>query len=155
MVRAGGATMLQRILGVLALWATAAVALAQSQPNIVFLMMDDLDAAAWTDALKNGYLPNIRKEVIATGTTFDETFVSLSWCCPSRATALTGQFPHNHGVIRNDGQQGGFAHFNDTSTLAVWLRDAGYRTGLVGKYLNGYLDPTYVPPGWESWKALH
>ena len=43
------------------------------------------------------------------------------------------------------------------NTLPVALRRAGYRTGYVGKYLNGYGDsgssPRYVPPGWDSWRA--
>ena len=53
---------------------------------------------------------------------------------------------------------GGFEQFdklqNETSTLATWLQQAGYRTALFGKYLNGYPDPDnrgYVPPGWTDW----
>ena len=57
------------------------------------------------------------------------------------------------------------AAFDDTSTVATWLRDSGYRTGHVGKYLNEYgsrplaprtspLNPHYVPPGWDHWQAL-
>jgi arylsulfatase A-like enzyme len=56
---------------------------------------------------------------------------------------------------------GGFAKFhslgNEDSTVGAWLQSAGYRTGLMGKYLNGYLengsgvDKTYVPPGWDEW----
>jgi arylsulfatase A-like enzyme len=42
----------------------------------------------------------------------------------------------------------------ETSTLATWLDAAGYRTGLVGKYLNGYEASTdYVPPGWDFWRG--
>ena len=123
-------------------------------PNVVMVMFDDLDVSVWNVALKDGYLPNIRTHVIDRGTTFDETYVSLSWCCPSRSTYLTGQFPHNHGVLRGDGPLGGFKQFHDASTIATWLHDAGYRTGLIGKYLNGYKDYSYVPPGWDTWRAL-
>jgi arylsulfatase A-like enzyme len=49
---------------------------------------------------------------------------------------------------------GGFPAFDDSSTIATWLQDAGYRTGLFGKYLNGY-DTEYVPPGWDRWFATH
>ncbi len=125
-----------------------------ARPNIVVVMMDDLDTSVWQTALGRGYLPNIQRHVIDRGTTFEQTFVSLSWCCPSRATYLTGQFPHNHGVIRGDGPFGGFKNFHDASTVATWLHDAGYRTGLIGKYLNGYKSYAYVPPGWDTWRAL-
>ena len=45
--------------------------------------------------------------------------------------------------------------FDETSTLAVWLQDAGYRTALIGKYLNKYelLTPR-VPPGWDEWRVF-
>jgi arylsulfatase A-like enzyme len=125
-----------------------------TRPNVVVVMMDDLDTSVWQTALDRRYLPNIQRHVIDRGTTFEQTFVSLSWCCPSRATYLTGQFPHNHGVIRGDGPYGGFKNFRDASTVATWLHDAGYRTGLVGKYLNGYKSYGYVPPGWDTWRAL-
>jgi arylsulfatase A-like enzyme len=45
---------------------------------------------------------------------------------------------------------------NDSSTIATWLSDAGYHTGLVGKYLNKYgidTPETYIPPGWDEWQA--
>ena len=71
---------------------------------------------------------------------------------------LRGQYAHNTGVHSNEGTAGGFSVVHDegleSSTVATWLRDAGYRTGLVGKYLNRYpqgAGPTYVPPGWDTW----
>jgi N-acetylglucosamine-6-sulfatase len=132
-----------------------------AQPNIVMLMMDDLDQSVWAQALQLGYLPNIQSEILDKGTVFREAVATLSMCCPSRTTYLTGQYPHNHGVVRNVGPKGGFDSFdNDGSALAVWLRRAGYRTGLIGKYLNGYpMAPgpgglTYIPPGWDTWNAI-
>ncbi|MBA3311632.1 MAG: sulfatase, partial [Nocardioidaceae bacterium] len=81
-------------------------------------------------------------------------------CCPARASVLTGQYSHNHGVLTNaTAAGGGFPAFDDSSTLATWLTDAGYLTGFVGKYLNGYghrgygQDPRYVPPGWTRWQG--
>jgi arylsulfatase A-like enzyme len=56
----------------------------------------------------------------------------------------------NHGGER----YGGFRAFRDTSTIATWLDDAGYRTALFGKYLNGYT-ASYVPPGWDTWFATY
>src|SRR5207249_3879225 len=43
---------------------------------------------------------------------------------------------------------------HESSTVATWLQAAGYRTALIGKYLNGYpagVKATYVPPGWDEW----
>jgi arylsulfatase A-like enzyme len=132
-----------------------------AQPNIVMIMMDDLDDSVWQNALDRGLLPNIQANLIDHGTTFDNMYAAESLCCPSRTTFLTGQYPHHHGIIRNTGSQGGFQSFNaDGSTVATWLHAAGYRTGLLGKYLNGYGTSSkdnhgaYVPPGWDTWWGL-
>jgi arylsulfatase A-like enzyme len=87
------------------------------------------------------------------GTTFLLGEVTQSLCCPSRASILTGQYTTTHGVTNNTGSD-----LDDSSTIATWLDDAGYRTGLVGKYLNGYGTGTlenYIPPGWDSWHSFH
>jgi arylsulfatase A-like enzyme len=81
-------------------------------------------------------------------------------CCPSRASILTGLYAHHTGVLSNEPPNGGALAFDDVSTIATWLQAAGYRTGLYGKYLNGYLKlwtapaPPYVPPGWNEWHAF-
>jgi len=120
-----------------------------SQPNIVVVMTDDQtqDSVAVMDRVRAG--------VGERGATFSESFTHFPLCCPARVTFLTGQYSHNHGVIDNDGPEGGFQAFEDTESIAVWLEDAGYATALVGKYLNGYGadDPIYVPPGWTEWYA--
>lgn len=80
---------------------------------------------------------------------FRNGFVNTPICCPSRATMLTGLHSHHHGVRTNDD---GLV-LDEASTLAAWLHDAGYHTGLVGKYLNQYpfgRDP-FVPAGWDRW----
>jgi N-acetylglucosamine-6-sulfatase len=144
-------------------WGLAGVAAAAAarQPNVVMIMTDDLDTSVFQTALALGYLPNIDAELVKKGTTFTNTFAALPMCCPSRTSYLTGQYPHNHHVYRNRGRMGGFDHFdNDGSTVAVWMHAAGYRTGLVGKYLNGYGRTAksgggaYIPPGWDTWGGL-
>ena len=99
-------------------------------------------------------MPILQQELVAKGTAFSEAFVVNPLCCPSRASTLTGRYSHSTGIYDNGGTYGGFAAFGDTSTLATWLHDAGYRTGLIGKYLNGYDDASYVPPGWDRWTAF-
>jgi len=102
-------------------------------------------------------LPNLEEQLSDSGTRFTNSFVTTSVCCPSRATFLTGLYSHNHQVFTNKAPSGGVDSFNDTSTLSTWLKDSGYHTGLIGKYMNEYgitTIPTYVPPGWDEWKAL-
>jgi N-acetylglucosamine-6-sulfatase len=121
---------------------------AVEKPNILFVLTDDQ-----SERLMSA-MPSVRTRVAAQGVTFDNAYITQPLCCPSRATFLRGQYPHNHGVTDIAPPDGGEARFRDLdldeSTFATWLNDAGYRTGFVGKYLNGYKG-TYVPPGWDSW----
>ena len=122
------------------------------RPNIVFILTDD---QRW-DSIR-GIMPVVESELLAKGVEFKNTFASNPLCCPSRATILTGQYAHTHGVWDNEnGPNGGFEATPDTSTIATWLDGAGYNTALIGKYQNGY-DVTggaYIPPGWDEWFAL-
>jgi arylsulfatase A-like enzyme len=119
-------------------------------PNLVLILTDDQRFdTLWA-------MPTVQRELIDHGVRFTNAFVSNPVCCPSRSTILTGQYSHTTGVYTNDPNQphGGFPAFDDRSTLATWLQDAGYRTALMGKYLNGYRGP-YVPPGWDRWFATY
>jgi arylsulfatase A-like enzyme len=130
--------------------AASAPAWADLKPNIVFIMADDLDyeRGNW-----NRY-PNLRA-LASQGLTFRNHFVSNGLCCPSRASILRGQYCHNTGIFTNEGPHGGFATFRrlgrETSTVGTWLRAAGYRTVLMGKYFNGYEPTSSKPPGWTMW----
>jgi N-acetylglucosamine-6-sulfatase len=126
---------------------------AADRPNIVFVLTDDLDYAS---AQK---MPQITSLLADQGTSFDNAFASYPICCPARATLLTGLYSHNHNVRGNKRPVGGFEKFRDEGleegTITARLQEEGYRTALIGKYLNGYGkdDPTYVPPGWDEWYA--
>jgi N-acetylglucosamine-6-sulfatase len=127
---------------------------APDRPNVILIVTDDLDARL-LDEHPSDY-PNLHK-LEAEGTTFENAFVTDSLCCPSRATMLRGQYPHNHHILGNWWPQGGARKFRTTgdedSTVATWLQDGGYRTVLLGKYMNGY-NGTRVPPGWDDWYAV-
>ena len=126
------------------------------RPNIVLIVTDDLTTSD-LDPTTLKHMPNIKSLLVEKGTTFDNAFVTNSLCCPSRATILRGQYTHNHQVLSNDPPLGGFEKFRvlgrENSTMATWLKNEGYRTALVGKYLNGYTD-SYVPPGWGDWQVI-
>ena len=72
------------------------------------------------------------------GTTFADAVDSFPLCCPARATFITGQYAHNHGVGGNFYPYGWYGMKDRGNTLPAWLQNAGYRTALIGKWLNGY-----------------
>lgn len=117
-----------------------------AQPNFVVLMTDDQTLEAMR------VLPQTQALIGGPGATFENMFVSFPLCCPSRATFLTGQYPHNNRVLENYPPVGGFQALDADETLAVWLNRSGYYTGLIGKLMNGYnTSPVGVPPGWSEW----
>jgi len=119
-----------------------------SLPNIVLILTDDQRA----DTVR--YMSNVQRLLVDEGIRFSNGYVVNPLCCPSRASILTGAYSHTTGVYTNDpDMHGGFPAFRDGSTIATWLQSAGYRTALLGKYLNGYGVTTYVPPGWDQWFA--
>ncbi len=119
-----------------------------TRPNIVFFLTDDQSADQMTA------LPSVQELIAQRGTTFDNAIVPIPLCCPARASLVTGQYPHNHGVTSNNNEDGGgFDGMDQTNTLARWLHDAGYRTAHVGKYMNGYGADRTRPVGWDEWWA--
>jgi arylsulfatase A-like enzyme len=134
----------------------AAQAPAIDPPNVVIVLTDDQRAGT----LGPDRTPAIWNLIRRRGASYPQAFVPTSVCCPSRASILTGLFAHSTGVYSNTTADGGgwpafYAHGMEDRTLAVALHDAGYRTGLVGKYLNGGPPfPGHVPPGWDVFAEL-
>jgi N-acetylglucosamine-6-sulfatase len=119
------------------------------KPDIVFVMTDDMP-----ERLLHR-MPEVHKRIVARGLRFPNAYISESVCAPSRASILTGMYPHNTGVWMNGAEShGGLKVFREEGleehTVATWLEKSGYRTGLIGKYMNGY-HASYVPPGWAYW----
>jgi len=118
-------------------------------PNIVFILTDDLSP----NLLQ--FMPHVLA-MQHDGVTFANSFVTDSLCCPSRASIFTGQFPHNTGVFRNLEPDGGYRVFNalgnESRTFAVALQRAGYKTAMLGKYLNRYHpSENGAAMGWNEW----
>jgi arylsulfatase A-like enzyme len=133
------------------------------RPNIVFVLTDDQrwDTTDATHALPGQVaMPSVRGEVAAGGVEFTHGFATTPLCCPSRLSILSGQYAHTHGI--HVGENAEVADFDDSNTIATRLQAAGYRTGLFGKYANGYGnlwqsqhgELPYVPPGWDDWRAF-
>jgi arylsulfatase A-like enzyme len=118
--------------------------------NVIFILTDDMTSSELAG------MPNVMSEIAGQGTSFNRAYVSFPLCCPSRATTMSGQYMHNHGVRGNFPPQGGWPKFqpHESNDLPVWLHGAGYHNVHIGKYMNGY--PTAngilpVPLGWDEW----
>ena len=129
-----------------------AAAAPRTPPNIVFIMLDDI-STGYMDAM-----PNVSSLIADKGVEFTNGITPTSLCCPSRASTLSGKLAHTTGVYDNTPENGGWNMFQpqEHSTIATHLHDAGYRTGLFGKYLNGFgASPDgYVPSGWDTFEAF-
>jgi N-acetylglucosamine-6-sulfatase len=151
---------------------------ATAAPNIIVILTDDQE-----DTGSMAYLPKIQA-LARQGVTFKNSFVEFSLCAPSRSSLLTGEASHNDGITSNKPTKGGgwdtFKR-DEANDLAVWLKAAGYKTALIGKYQNGYGagklprltsvaywsnaandwfgigapdKQHYVPPAWDLWYAF-
>ena len=121
---------------------------APERPNLVFVLTDDMrddDLAA---------MPITRRLLADQGMEFTDAISPHPLCCPARAQLATGQYAQNNGVQHNRGVHGGFQALDPTREASAWFRDAGYRTGFVGKFLNGYNPGDVRPSGWSRWDAL-
>jgi N-acetylglucosamine-6-sulfatase len=113
------------------------------RPSVLLVVTDD---QRWDDV---DAMPRV--DARTDWARLSESFVNEPMCCPARATILTGRYSHHTGVeTLQDGSD-----LDETVTVASLLDDAGYRTGFIGKYLNGYPfgGAPYVPPGWDSFAA--
>lgn len=142
------------LLTAVALWSVNPAA-ATDRPNILLLLPDQMRATAMgCDGNAQVKTPHIDR-LAAEGIRFKRTYANVPVCCPARAILLTGTYPHVNGMMAND-----LRLREEQVTLAERLRDAGWRTGFVGKWHldGGPREPGYVPPGprrqgFEFWAA--
>ncbi len=139
---------------------------APRRPNVIVIVADDQrwDTIDTTHSpapeLGTAAMPATFSRLAAEGVTFTQAVVTTPVCGPSRGTLLTGRHTHRHGMLHNGGPTGPAA-FEDTDTIATRLDEAGYRTGYLGKYTNGFTllwdpetEPPIVPPGWNDFRIF-
>src|ERR1051325_6681376 len=105
-----------------------AAAPSPSRPNVIFVLMDDL---RWYEMdYPFVKVPNIQR-IAREGIKFTQAFVTTPLCSPSRASFLTGQYAHKHGIIDNTARD---AQSHQLVTFPRLLHEAGYETAFVGKW---------------------
>jgi arylsulfatase A-like enzyme len=132
---------------------------APPRPNIVFILTDDqrFDTIGLIHSIDGvtPVMPTVVNELVNKGVTFQNGYVTTDLCAPSRSSLLAAKYAHTTGVHDNGGTDGGFVAFHDASTIPVWLKAAGYRTGIYGKYINSYAPyAPYQAPGWDEWHVF-
>ncbi|MBU6311309.1 MAG: sulfatase, partial [Actinomycetales bacterium] len=124
----------------------------QRRPNFVIIQTDDM----MVEDLK--VMPGVQALIARQGATFNQMLTPFALCCPSRASMMTGCYPHNTNVNGNFPPDGGFVPWEETNGeafTAYWLQEAGYHTVHIGKYINGYgqynRPVLKTPSGWTEW----
>ena len=116
-------------------------------PNIVFVLVDDM---RWDDMRVAGHAfletPNMDR-LAREGVRFVNAFATTPLCSPSRASFLTGQYAHTHGIVDNTARPS-----HDLPVFARDLQRAGYSTGFFGKWHMGNDDSPR--PGFDRWVAM-
>ena len=136
-----------------ALWLRPRVGIAQSADapeNVVFILSDDhrYDFMGFhedgPDFLETPAMDRMRNE----GAHLENAFVTTSLCSPSRASILTGQYAHNHGVVDNSTRVP-----DGTTFFPEHLQDEGYRTAFIGKWHMGRASAE-PRPGFDHWVSF-
>ena len=145
MRKLGGSALARAIAASVAIGAVVLPGTAAAKPNILVIVTDDQRAQGTMQVM-----PRTRSLFFDQGTRFPQAVVTTPLCCPSRASILTGKYAHNHGVWHNSQNGAELANLDYSSMFPRYLQDAGYTTGIVGKYLNGW-DLSQPPPNFDSY----
>ncbi len=118
------------------------------QQNVIFILSDDhrYDFMGFTGKVPFLETPNMDR-MAREGAYMEYAFVTTALCSPSRASILTGQYTHRHGVIDNQSLVP-----DGTRFFPEFLQNEGYQTGFVGKW---HMGNTAEPrPGFDYWLCL-
>ena len=113
------------------------------RPNILLVVSDDQPLGSM------GVMPQTKEWLKRRGTKYTNAYATTPVCCPSRASILTGQYSHNHRVLRN----GSANELDSTAVVHRLLQNNGYLTGAFGKFLNSW-DVDVPPPYFDEWAVV-
>ncbi|MGH2945343.1 MAG: sulfatase-like hydrolase/transferase [Solirubrobacteraceae bacterium] len=123
-----------------ALLLVAPSAAASQRPNVLVIMTDDQRSEGTM-----GVMPRTSQWFGRRGVEYTNGVVTAPQCCPSRASTFSGQYVHNHGVD----QLYNSASLDQTHTVQYALKQAGYLTGIAGKYFNDWNVCQSDPPHFD------
>lgn len=121
----------------------------QTPRNIVFILSDDhrYDFMGFHPNAPEWLATPAMDRMAALGAHIANAFVTTSLCSPSRASILTGQYAHRHGVVDNSSPIP-----EGTVFFPQYLQDAGYHTAYIGKWHMGEGERSDMPrPGFDHW----
>jgi len=110
-----------------------------TRPNFLIIVTDDQRF----DTME--FMPNTQQLIFDQGVTFSKGYITTPFCCPSRASILTGMYAHNHWVLVNEDPL-------EFRSMVEDIHRNGYYTGLVGKYLNSWKGETR--PEYDYWVSF-
>ena len=118
---------------------------AEDRPNVLIILTDDQRASA------DGYkmMPRLMAHVRDQGMSFRNAVATIPLCCPSRVSIFTGQYAHNHGTRFNGGKS--WTLEEQKRSMQYTLRRSGYKTAMVGKFLNFW---SANPPYFDRWATF-
>jgi choline-sulfatase len=106
----------------------------ERKPNVLFIITDQQSADALSCRMGQQFLHTPTLDRLAqTGTLFTRAYSSNPLCMPWRNSVFTGRYPHETGVTRNAGPQGGWDP-QEFVSLGTYFRNAGYATAYTGKW---------------------
>lgn len=118
-------------------------AAAPHSPNILLVMVDQERRPKHTRSLKTPSRDRLKSSAID----FTNAHCTYPLCSPSRATILTGRYPHEAGILLNCDDASGNSDLSPSiPTLGAVLSNAGYRTGYFGKWHLSGLTPSRRMP---------
>lgn len=146
MFRFGGALCAALLLSLALIPAEEPQAQVPSPPNILLIVTDDQPVRSLSA------MPDTARLIRDAGINFKKAIVPTPLCCPSRASIMTGQYAHNHGVRQQNGHD-----IEQRTTIQRYLHHAGYQTAAVGKFLNNLRDDSHNalrPDHFDRWTIM-